>query len=111
MVTLMSQPMRPPLPRRISLGIALPSFGAFTPEGMRIAAVVRGSMADAAGLAPGDVVSAVDGVPLRSFEALRDVTRRAAELETLSIAAARHGELFETTMRVVPRPVESVGGA
>lgn len=77
---------------------------------MRIAAVVRGSMADAAGLAPGDVIAAIDDVPLRSLEALREVTRRSVTLETIAITATRHGEAFETTARVVPRPVESVAG-
>src|SRR4051794_4539049 len=106
----MKESMRPSLPRRISLGIALPSAGAFTDEGMRVAAVLRGSIADAAGVAPGDVLSAIDGVALRSLEALRGVTRSAATRATIAVAGARHGEPFEATARVIPRPEEQIDG-
>jgi hypothetical protein len=103
--------MTPLLPRRISLGIALPPDAPFTAEGMRVRAVVPGSMAEAAGLAPGDVVRAIDGAAVRSLGELREATRRAASREAITIAAARGGALFEATVRVVLPSLERVAGS
>lgn len=96
----------PPLPRRVSLGVALPAAEPFTAEGMRVLAVVPGSMTAAAGIAAGDVVTAVDGMPLRSMDDLRAATRAAAEREVVTMTAVRAGEPFEGTARVVARPRE-----
>lgn len=101
---------RDALPRRISLGIALPAAEPFTSEGMRAGAVVPGSMASAAGLAPGDVVTALSGMPLRSMEELRAATRAAAGRASVTIAALRGGAPFEATARVVARPSERIEG-
>jgi dienelactone hydrolase len=98
------------LPRRISLGIALPQGGAFTAEGMGVAAVVPGSMAAEAGLEPGDVVTAVDGMPLRSMEELRAVTRAVADHAAVTIAVSRGGAPVLGRARVAARPAEHIEG-
>lgn len=99
-----------PLPRRVSLGIALPAAGPFTAEGMRAGAVVPGSMAAGAGLAAGDVVTALDGLPLRSMAELRAATRAAAGRATVTLSAMRGGAPFEATVSVLARPVEQIEG-
>ena len=100
------------LPRRVSLGIALPADLAFTPRGMRVAGVVPGSMADAAGLLPGDLLVALAPpiMPLRSPEELRVATRYAAFVETITFLVERAGVSFEREVRVTKCPVETLFG-
>lgn len=76
------------LPRRAFLGVELPpDEEAFTDDGMRIAGVIEGGMAAAAGLVAGDVVVTLAGHRVRNLcelgEALRAAGRnRAAEIVT-----------------------------
>ena len=51
--------------RRALLGVELPRDGeVFTPEGMRVAGVVAGSMAHAAGVLPGDLLLRLGSWPV-----------------------------------------------
>src|SRR5262245_57950404 len=79
---------------------------------MRARGVVRGSMAEDAGLEPGDLVVALTPpvMPLRSLSELRVATRRAAEGETISFIVERAGARFERAVRTRPRPAESIAG-
>src|SRR5262245_5349385 len=79
---------------------------------MRVAGVVRGSMADAAGLAPGDLLVALEplAMPLRSPEDLRAATRHAAERETISLVVERDGARFSREVSVQARGTEAIEG-
>lgn len=98
------------LPRRALLGVELPEGDPFTPDGLRAAGAVAGSMAHAAGIEAGDVLVAIDGAPLRSQSELGAAVRRAGAMETVSVAVARGTDRFERVVHVQHRPVEAIGG-
>lgn len=99
------------LSRRISLGIVVPAGEVFAPEGLRVAGVVRGSMAEAAGVVAGDVVVAVGGSPVRSSEELREATRRAGGRREIAVTVLRDGRRLEGRAPVVHGAVEVIDGS
>lgn len=98
------------LARRISLGIVVPAGEVFAAEGLRVAGVTRGSMAEAAGVVAGDVVVALGGLPLRSHAELREATGRAGERREVAVTVLRGERRFEAIARVVERPIERIDG-
>jgi alpha-beta hydrolase superfamily lysophospholipase len=88
------------------LGIEL-GANAFEAGGMRVSGVIPGSMADAAGIAVGDVVESLCGVRLESLGALQDAARRAGAISTSTAVVLRHGVRAERTMLVQRRPLET----
>jgi membrane-associated protease RseP (regulator of RpoE activity) len=66
--------------------------GAFTPDGLRIDGVAASSVFAKAGLQAGDVVTSVDGKPLRSLDDAANVYARAAKAKSLSAQVLRDGK-------------------
>ncbi len=100
-------PAGPPAPvvtptvlSRSELNVALGDFnklsglirGAFTPTGARLDVVAQGSVFAKAGLRPGDVVTAVDGKPLRSIDDAAELYVRASATRAANIQVIRAGE-------------------
>jgi hypothetical protein len=99
------------LPRRALLGARLPSDAeAFSPAGARVASVVPGSMADAAGVAAGDRIARVAGCPVRSLSELAVALRHAGVGRETEIATERGGKHTARMVPVQPYPVEAVPG-
>jgi 2-oxoglutarate dehydrogenase E2 component (dihydrolipoamide succinyltransferase) len=73
--------------------------GSFTPEGARLDAVAEGSVFAKAGLRRGDIVTAVDGMPLRSIDDAAELYVRAANTKAANIQLVRAGKPM--TMRVL----------
>jgi len=100
------------LARRALLGVELPRGGeAFTPEGMRVGGVVPGSMAEVAGVLPGDRLARVGSWPVRSPTELRVALQSAGALEITELAIGRGGEVILLAARVERRPAEAIEGA
>ncbi|MBV8761957.1 MAG: PDZ domain-containing protein [Deltaproteobacteria bacterium] len=91
---------------RADVKAALASFGtlagsirgSFTPVGVRVDSVAAGSLFAKAGLQAGDVVSAVDGAPLRSLDDAADLYARAGTAKVVSASVMRSGKPM--TLRV-----------
>ncbi|MDO9313581.1 MAG: PDZ domain-containing protein [Burkholderiaceae bacterium] len=66
------------------------SLGLAHPDGALVAAVMAGSPAHAAGLKPGDVITAVDGEPVLGSQDLSRVIALAAPGDTLRLTIWRH---------------------
>jgi dienelactone hydrolase len=98
------------LARRAVLGVELPPE-AFTPEGMRVAGVVAGSMAEVAGVLPGDLLARLGPWPLRSAIELRAALREAGALEVVELTVLRGGAKLSLAARVERRPAERIEGA
>ena len=92
------------LPRRAFLGAELPGdTDAFTSEGLRVAGVVTGGMAERAGLVAGDVIISLAGAPLRDLRELATALRIAGGRSSVEIATTRGAR----TVEVVALPCES----
>ena len=91
---------------RADVNAALASFGtlagsihgAFTPTGVRVDSVAPGSLFAKAGLQAGDLVSAVDGAPLRSLDDAANLSAKAGTARAVSVAVVRAGKPL--TLRV-----------
>ena len=66
--------------------------GAFTPAGARLDVVAPGSVFAKAGLRNGDVITAVDGQPLKSIDDAADLYIRAGSARTASVQLLRAGK-------------------
>lgn len=73
--------------------------GSFTPEGARLDAVAETSVFAKAGLRRGDIVTAVDGQPLRSVDDAAELYVRAANTRAANISLVRAGKPM--TLRVL----------
>lgn len=65
---------------------------AFTPDGLRFDAVAEGSLLAKAGLRKGDLVTYVDGKPLRSLDDAAALYARAGSMRSTTIQVARDGK-------------------
>jgi pimeloyl-ACP methyl ester carboxylesterase len=91
------------LPRRAFLGVRLPADAeAFSAAGARIAGVLPGGMAERAGLAAGDRLVTLAGLPLRDPCELGEALRRAGAAD----AAELVWDGGAATVPVVPHPRE-----
>lgn len=79
-------------------------LGLDSPRGAVIEVVEEGSGADAADLRTGDVITAVDGVPLATMSELVAEVRRRAPGEVLSLVVVRDGEELEIDVELGERP-------
>ncbi|MFN0253061.1 MAG: PDZ domain-containing protein [Kofleriaceae bacterium] len=85
---------------RSELNVALADFGklatllrgSFTAQGARLDVVAEGSVFAKAGLRSGDVVTAVDNVPLRSIDDAADLYVRASATRAANIQVLRAGK-------------------
>ena len=73
--------------------------GAFGAQGLTLEKVAPGSVFAKAGLQAGDVVTAVDGKPLRTIDDAADLYARAGSMKAASVAIVRAGK--PQTLRVV----------
>jgi hypothetical protein len=91
---------------RAELDAALADFGklagtfraAFTADGLRFESIQTGSLLAKIGLRKGDVITAVDGQPLRSIDDAAELYARSAAIKNLSVQVTRSGK--PTTLRV-----------
>lgn len=92
--------LTPTVLSRSELNVALGDFnklagmirGSFTPAGARLDIVAQGSVFAKAGLRPGDIVTAVDGKPLRSIDDAAELYVRASATRAANIQLIRAGE-------------------
>src|SRR5690348_11761129 len=95
------------LPRRGFLGAELPPDAeAFTDEGMRIAAVVEGGMAERAGLVTGDVVISLAGHRVRNLCELGEALRAAGRNRAAEIVTGRGSAVVDTVTQTTEVGVE-----
>lgn len=80
------------------------SAGAHEGPGARIDSVYADTPAERAGLRPGDVVEAVDGEALTSFEALRAQVGTKQPGDEIELRIRRDGEIFEPRVTLGARP-------
>lgn len=73
--------------------------GSFTPDGARLDAVAESSVFAKAGLRRGDIVTAVDGQPVRSIDDAAELYVRAANTKAANIQVLRAGKPL--TLRVL----------
>ena len=73
--------------------------GAFTADGARLDAIAPDSLFAKAGLHNGDVITAVDGQPLKSLDAAASLYARAAGVKVLTLSVIRAAKPL--TLRVV----------
>ncbi len=82
-----------------SFGVLASSIEAvFTPKGARIDAVAQGSLFARAGLRAGDIVTAVNGKPLRTLDDAADLYAFGATARNLVVKVIRGGK--PTTLRI-----------
>ena len=81
-------------------------FGVTVDPGVVVADVLSGTPAEAAGLARGDVVAAVNGTPVFTGTELRDLVQGAAEGEEIALRVNRGGVLRDVTVRLDPIPTD-----
>lgn len=92
---------------RRELNVALADFGkltnvlrgSFTADGARLDVVAEGSVFAKAGLRAGDIVTAVDNVPLKSIDDAADLYVRASATRAANISVLRAGKPM--TLRVL----------
>lgn len=95
------------LPRRAFLGAELPGdVEAFTRDGVRIAGVLVGGMAEAAGVVAGDELVALAAQPLRDLRELAAALRAAGTSRTTELAYVRDGVRHLIATDVIAMPCE-----
>ena len=72
--------------------------------GAQVYALENGGPAAAAGLLPGDVITAVDGTPVRTAEDLADALSGAQTGQTVTLTVFRGGETLELCPELGPCP-------
>lgn len=90
----------PPAPDRPRLGITLDRGT----EGVLIREVTAGSLAEQAGLRPGDLILAIAGRPARELEDVIGAVRRTAAGTWLPLQVRRGGETLEIVARFPAQP-------
>lgn len=76
----------------------------FPTAGMFVDAVVADSPAEAAGIQPGDVITHIDGRPMRTIEDVQNFMRRAKPGQKVTIRVWREGRTLELTATLGVRP-------
>lgn len=95
------------LPRRAQLGVALEAGDG----GAKIRAVTPGATAALAGLAPGDVITAVNGETTPNQQAVVALAQRLQAGAPVRFAYRRNGAASEARATATPRPLETYTGA
>jgi putative serine protease PepD len=83
------------------IGVTLDPF--YAGIGARVESVTPGSPADAAGLAPGDVIVEIDGRPIPDARTLIVAIRANAPGDTISVTAERGARVFTTEVTLEAR--------
>ncbi|WKV08289.1 trypsin-like peptidase domain-containing protein [Thermoanaerobacterium sp. CMT5567-10] len=71
------------------------------PVGLYIAQVQQGSGADEAGLQAGDVITAVDGTKVQTFDALQSIISKHKVGDTITVAFWRNGKTLSTKVKLM----------
>ena len=79
-------------------------FGLEDEEGVLVAEVPEGGPADAAGLEPGDLVTAIDGEEVRSVEDFLGLLRRSERGDVVDVELVRDGEEMTIDVTLAGRP-------
>ena len=87
--------------RRVSLG-TMPDF-AFPGPGVRVAEVIPGSPAAAAGIRPGDVLVSLDGTPLADVRGYSAALKARQAGDTITLIVRRDGEEMTLTATLAVR--------
>jgi Do/DeqQ family serine protease len=93
------------LDARLAEALALPE----QTHGALISRVRDGTPAAGAGVRRGDLLSALDGHPVRSAREVYEILERCTPGQELRLALVRKGEPVEAQVRAVPFPAEQVG--
>lgn len=80
-------------------------------HGVVVAGVDAGSPAEQAGLQPGDVLTSVDGKPLRSVDDLRNAEGLLPVGSTVKLGVLRNGKAREVSAVLRPEQLASIDGA
>jgi serine protease Do len=105
-IGIVSAPMRRILHKRAFIGVALTN----TPAG-KIIEIVPGLGAEKAGLKIGDVIVALNDVPIKATEELIRTLRYFREGQKVKLRVQREGEEFEVNIEMgLPQPVRRWGG-
>ncbi|WP_152528703.1 S1C family serine protease, partial [Thermoanaerobacterium aotearoense] len=71
------------------------------PVGLYIAQVQQGSGADEAGLQAGDVITAVDGTKVQTFDALQSIISKHKVGDTITVTFWRNGRTMSTKVKLM----------
>lgn len=72
--------------------------------GARLSRIVEGGPAAAAGLKTGDIILAIDGKPVLSYQGLLNTLREHSAGETIAVTASRQREPLEVQVELARRP-------
>ena len=86
-------------------------LGLDSASGVVVTQVAPGSAADRAGLQPGDVLSALNGKPLRSAAELRNQEGLLPLGSTVKLSVLRDGGTREVSATLTPEPLATLDGA
>lgn len=95
------------LPRRIAFGARITPV----PEGLKIEEAFPGSFASAAGLRPGDILTALDRTATPDLPALNGVLARHAAGDRVAASVLRNGKKLNVSGRLMARSKEAYAGA
>jgi uncharacterized iron-regulated protein len=84
--------------RRPRLGVLIETVG----DGVRIQRVGKGSIAEAAGIRAGDIISAAAGVPVKEMDDLRAAVQRQAPGTWLPLKVLREGDTLDIIAKFPP---------
>ncbi len=96
-----SVPSPPPTARRATFG-TVPDF-AFQGPGVRVGGVAPGSPAEKAGIAPGDVITQIEGRAIANLQAFSDTLRTLTPGQTVHAVILRQGQALTMTVTVGER--------
>ena len=71
------------------------------PEGLYVSAVSDGSDAKAKGVKPGDIITAVDGIPVTKTSEVNDMKNKLAVGDKMTFSIWRDGETLDITVKLV----------
>lgn len=71
------------------------------PEGLYISAVSEGSDAERQGVLPGDILTAVNGIPVTTTDQVNDIKNELQVGDTMTFTLWRNGEVLEITVTLI----------
>ena len=71
------------------------------PDGLYVSAVSKGSDAEKQGIRPGDIITAADGVPVRTTTELSEMKNAMKVGDTITLSVWREGRTMEITVTLM----------
>ncbi len=93
--------------RRGWLGVEVSAETVQDNMGLQIAGILPDGPAARAGLQPGDIIVAIDGIPVHDTQSFSRIVADFAPGETLHLALERRGQLVEVSVSAGERPAQS----